>query len=1524
MAYNGRDQEYGGHALQDLPAGGSQYHLPPQENDEEQGRGLLNSGYDQDRLGAPSSTMPGQGPTGYGDGGSFGQFGNLDAAAPFPRPDSAFDPEDSWVERQQQPQMGGGLGRSKTRKIKLVQGSVLSIDYPVPSAIKNAVQPQYRDAESGTEEFHKMRYTAATCDPNDFTLKNGYDLRPRMYNRHTELLIAITYYNEDKVLLARTLHHTMQNIRDIVNLKKSTFWNKGGPAWQKIVVCLVFDGIDKADKNTLDVLATVGVYQDGVIKKDVDGKETVAHIFEYTSQLSVTPNQQLIRPTNEGTQNLPPVQMIFCLKQKNTKKINSHRWLFNAFGRILNPEVCILLDAGTKPSPRSLLALWEGFYNDKDLGGACGEIHAMLGGSGRTCLDPNTMVRTTKGDKAIRDISIGDQLFDHQDNPVQCLAAEAIETSADMKKVVYTEWNSLSKTSFTCTSNHIMSLMSFGVKPGLGDKGFGVFWWTHCDRSELKKEQDSLKWDTIMYDLYNEVTEKHGRRPTDGEVRQYIRAITDIEDEDKDKTPSRSTTLEKLMPKLEDLGEETEDMDLSVIRLMLEDHMDEYLELLVPESEDIPDDENDNTVIDLDASRKRKLASASLPSSTRSSDPPYRQTPEPLNSSPVKGSHSNAQQGASDSQSSYESRSSIDEDLMERFAVVRAKFDQKSCKSPGCKGLRRVQVRFKTREQANLALELLSGDHYGIVDPYAVHDLELFTMTMDEYLGTCTSSAELKFKKLRLYRAPLRFVPHPGPEVPLPVDPYWLGLWLGDGKKASPEIISTDPEVKLYMEAYVDRLNSVRPEGSDLLRVSEYVRKAGESFILNDKTITKTVDCFTWGIKSPLTNTVINPVRTGLKDLELLGDKSGGIPDIYMNANEDTRLAVLAGLIESDGWIQNRMSMYGFAQTTFEHKKIVDDAHKLALSCGIHCTNIKETIKAGCTEPSWTFYMGKGSEKFQHHLLLPRKRLNLSITRYNRDVRPFDVEEVGEGEFRLIEVSGSLYQLADRTVVHNCGMGGKKLFNPLVAVQNFEYKISNILDKPLESSFGYVSVLPGAFSAYRFRAIMGRPLEQYFHGDHTLSKMLGKKGIDGMNIFKKNMFLAEDRILCFELVAKAGQKWHLSYIKAAKGETDVPEGAAEFISQRRRWLNGSFAATLYSLMHFGRMYKSGHNIIRMFFLHIQLIYTTLNTLFAWFSLGSYWLTTSVIMDLVGTPKPASGYHAWPFGDTGTPVVNALLQYLYLAFVMLQFILALGNRPKGSKFTYIASFMVFSLIQGYILVLSAYLVVRAFDTPIGDQISFASTDAFLDSFFGGSSAGGVILVALITIYGLNFVASFMYLDPWHMFHSFPYYLLLMSTYINILMVYAFNNWHDVSWGTKGSDKAEALPSAHVTKGEKNEVVVEEVEKEQEDIDSQFEQTVRRALAPFKEEEEVEKADVEDGYKSFRTGLVVSWLFGNILLIVCITSDKFDNLGWGEPATDRKAHYFQFLLYATAVLSLVRFAGFLWFLGRTGIMCCFSRR
>lgn len=52
------------------------------------------------------------------------------------------------------------------------------------------------------------------------------------------------------------------------------------------------------------------------------------------------------------------------------------------------------------------------------------------------------------------------------------------------------------------------------------------------------------------------------------------------------------------------------------------------------------------------------------------------------------------------------------------------------------------------------------------------------------------------------------------------------------------------------------------------------------------------------------------------------------------------------------------------------------------------------------------------------------------------------------------------------------------------------------------------------------------------------------------------------------------------------------------------------------------------------------------------------------MDLVGTPGDSNKHKAWPFGNDASPIVNNFLKYGYVFFLMLQFILALGNRPKG--------------------------------------------------------------------------------------------------------------------------------------------------------------------------------------------------------------------------------------------------------------------
>lgn len=46
------------------------------------------------------------------------------------------------------------------------------------------------------------RDISSTCDPDDFLSSAGYSLRQKQYGRKTDLLIAMTYYNESRELVA--------------------------------------------------------------------------------------------------------------------------------------------------------------------------------------------------------------------------------------------------------------------------------------------------------------------------------------------------------------------------------------------------------------------------------------------------------------------------------------------------------------------------------------------------------------------------------------------------------------------------------------------------------------------------------------------------------------------------------------------------------------------------------------------------------------------------------------------------------------------------------------------------------------------------------------------------------------------------------------------------------------------------------------------------------------------------------------------------------------------------------------------------------------------------------------------------------------------------------------------------------------------------------------------------------------------------------------------------------------------------
>ncbi|KAJ1556888.1 Chitin synthase, class 1, partial [Cladochytrium tenue] len=120
-----------------------------------------------------------------------------------------------------------------------------------------------------------------------------------------------------------------------------------------------------------------------------------AHIFEYTAQIAVTRDLVLRRPSDETKDGLTlvPVQTIFLLKEKNAKKINSHRWFFDAICESINPDVCVLIDCGTKPTKESFYHLYKAFDRNPNVAGACGEIAAELGKFWKNLINPIVAVQ---------------------------------------------------------------------------------------------------------------------------------------------------------------------------------------------------------------------------------------------------------------------------------------------------------------------------------------------------------------------------------------------------------------------------------------------------------------------------------------------------------------------------------------------------------------------------------------------------------------------------------------------------------------------------------------------------------------------------------------------------------------------------------------------------------------------------------------------------------------------------------------------------------------------------------------------------------------------------------------------------------------------------------------------------------------------------------------------------------------------------------------------------------------------------
>ncbi|GAV30638.1 hypothetical protein PMKS-004155 [Pichia membranifaciens] len=507
--------------------------------------------------------------------------------------------------------------------------------------------------------------------------------------------------------------------------------------------------------------------------------------------------------------------------------------------------------------------------------------------------------------------------------------------------------------------------------------------------------------------------------------------------------------------------------------------------------------------------------------------------------------------------------------------------------------------------------------------------------------------------------------------------------------------------------------------------------------------------------------------------------------------------------------------------------------------------------------------------------------------------------------------SKSLYKLwksfkDDPHVAGSCGeikaslgTGWRLLLNPLVAAQNFEYKTSNILDKPMESVFGFVTVLPGAFSAYRYEALIGEPLEKYLKGEN-----LKKNNDDG--IFNANMYLAEDRILCFELIAKRNANWILKYINTAGAYTDVPEQLDDFISQRRRWLNGSFFAAVYSVCNFYKIWCTAHSIGRKLTLQVQFFYQLLNLLVSWFSLGSYFLVFRILSCYL-----AESSIGFPPGN----ILSVFFLWLYMASLTTTFVLSFGNKPKGTKIFYLIIVVFFAVLMCYMIFAAILLSVKSIQEILDDSKSgFSWKFLFVETQFRN------LMIAILSTYVLYFTGFLMFLQPVHMLTSFVQYLLLSPAYVNILNIYAFCNIHDISWGTKGQDKIIDLGIAKKgTSGNQDELeIVIPTTKYQ--IDDGYSKMVKTLMTPDFSSSDDTLIDPEEKNKFyfafFRSMTVLVWMFSNFILVAVVTEtgglSQFDNDDNKKDSNDilpskQTFIFLSVILYIVAFMALFRFVG-----------------
>lgn len=236
-----------------------------------------------------------------------------------------------------------------------------------------------------------------------------------------------------------------------------------------------------------------------------------------------------------------------------------------------------------------------------------------------------------------------------------------------------------------------------------------------------------------------------------------------------------------------------------------------------------------------------------------------------------------------------------------------------------------------------------------------------------------------------LFRVPIDW-----PKKDVPIDPYFLGLWLGDGNSDSPAITTMDEEVVSYLAKYAEKRGMIVSKRSSNSRANLYYLKER-------------------------TRKTGNRLTKELSENNLLGNKH--IPKDYKINSKKVRMQVLAGLIDADGH-RNRNSI----EITLKRKDICKDVVFIARSLGFHA-EMKE-VQKGIKSTGFvgTYYrVGISGDCSQIPLRVERKKCEPRSDW--KDVLASNIKEirsVGEQDYYGFMIDGNhRYVMGDFTVTHN-------------------------------------------------------------------------------------------------------------------------------------------------------------------------------------------------------------------------------------------------------------------------------------------------------------------------------------------------------------------------------------------------------------------------------------------------------------------------------------------------------------------------